>query len=174
MRKLRAPAGPGPPLPDVWVVSALGDAAAVDSVRFGRGIRALRIRRGWRQEDLASSVGISQSIVSRVERGFGDRLTGRTLERIGSALGARVVLRLDWNGESLDRLLDAAHACLVEDVVGALDHARWEGVPEATFAVRGERGSVDVLAWHAQTATLLIVEVKLVVPDIQAMLAALD
>jgi len=52
--------------------------------------------------------------------------------------------------------------------------ATWEAVPEATFAIGAERGSVDVLAWHAATATVLIVEVKSVVPDAQAMLAALD
>jgi hypothetical protein len=46
--------------------------------------------------------------------------------------------------------------------------ATWEAVPEATFAIGAERGSVDVLAWHAPTATVLIVEVKSVVPDAQA------
>ena len=50
----------------------------------------------------------------------------------------------------------------------------WEGLPEAAFAIAGERGSIDILAWHAATRTLLVVEVKTVVPDLQAMVAAID
>lgn len=97
-----------------------------------------------------------------------------TLERLAAALGARVSVRLLWQGEELDRLLDAEHARLVEEVVRRLVGSRWEVRPELTFAVRGERGSIDVLAFHRATRQLLVVEVKSVVPDMQAMLAGLD
>lgn len=53
----------------------------MDMVRFGRGIRALRMRRGWRQIDLAEAAAVSQSIVSRIERGLGARLALETLSR---------------------------------------------------------------------------------------------
>jgi hypothetical protein len=43
-----------------------------------------------------------------------------------------------------------------------------------TFAIYGERGSVDILARHTATGVLLVVEVKTVVPDLQSMLAAHD
>ena len=86
----------------------------MEMVRFGRGIRALRLRRGWRQIDLAAAAGVSQSIVSRIERGLGGRLTIETLARVAQALGSRVDLRLNWQGEGLDRLLDQDHARLVE------------------------------------------------------------
>jgi hypothetical protein len=79
-----------------------------------------------------------------------------------------------WQGEGLDRLLDTAHAGLVEAVVTRLTHLGWETVVEASFAVAGERGSIDVFALHRQTASVLVVEVKSVVPDSQAMLLALD
>jgi transcriptional regulator with XRE-family HTH domain len=148
--------------------------AAMDAVRLGRSVRALRIRRGWRQVDLAAVARLSPSIVSRLERGVGKGLTNRSLERIAAALGARLVVRLDWQGEALDRLLDAGHAALVEQVVVLLRAAGWEVVPEATFAIRGERGSIDVLAWHAESRSLLVIEVKSVVPDVQAMLGAVD
>lgn len=84
------------------------------------------------------------------------------------------MIRLDWNGEALDRLLDQDHAAVVEVVVRALRAAGWETVPEATFNVDGERGAVDVLAWHARGSVLLVVEVKSVVPDVQATVATLD
>jgi hypothetical protein len=98
----------------------------------------------------------------------------RTLERVAQALGSRVNVRLDWNGEALDRLLDADHARVVESVVRQLRAWGWEVATEVTFAMGGERGSVDVLARHLATATLLVVEVKTVVPDVQGMLAAFD
>ncbi|MBI2782085.1 MAG: hypothetical protein HYX55_09865 [Chloroflexi bacterium] len=57
-------------------------------------------------------------------------------------------------------------------VAGQLRALGWEVVLEATFFIRGERGSIDVLAWHAASRVVLVIEVKSVVPDIQAMLAA--
>ena len=51
--------------------------------------------------------------------------------------------------------------------------AGWEVHPEATFNVFGERGSIDILAFHPRYGALLIVEVKSAVPDMQSMLADL-
>ena len=38
-------------------------------IRFGRGLRALRIRRAWRQSDVGAAAGLSRSLVSKVEGG---------------------------------------------------------------------------------------------------------
>lgn len=146
----------------------------MDLVRFGRGIRALRIRRRWRQVDLAAAARISRSMVARIEVGSAGSIPAGKLEAAAQALGARTDLRLSWNGEALDRLLDSAHAALVESVVGRLRRAGWEVATEVTFWIRGERGSIDVLAWHAASRNVLVVEVKSVVPDVQGMLSALD
>jgi transcriptional regulator with XRE-family HTH domain len=150
-------------------------AAAMDMVRFGRGIRALRMRRRWRQKDLAAAAaGISRAMVARIEVGPGDSIPIRKLEVVANALGARLDARLSWNGEALDRLLDAEHARLVEGVASRLRDRGWEIAAEVTFWIRGERGSVDLLAWHAGARVVLVIEVKSVVPDIQSMLASLD
>ncbi len=146
----------------------------MDVVRSGRGVRALRMRKKWRQADLARTAGVSQTLIARIERGLGDTVPARKLERVAGALGARVDLRLNYNGEALDRLLDEAHAALVEVVARILRLAGWEVVVEATFWIRGERGSIDILAFHAATGIVLVIEVKSVVPDVQSMLAALD
>jgi hypothetical protein len=95
-------------------------------------------------------------------------------KRFANALGARVDLRLSWNGEALDRLLDSAHAQLAESMVAVVRGAGWEVAAEVTFQIRGERGSIDLLAWHAASRLLLVIEIKSVVADIQAMLASLD
>lgn len=148
--------------------------AAVDFVRIGRSVRALRRRRGWRQADLAHAAGTSQTTIGRIERGEGDRVPPRTLDRILQALGARLRVSVDWNGEALDRLLDSEHAHLVEETLRHLTRLGWDCAAEVTFSIGRERGSVDVLAWHAGARALVVIEVKTVVPDVQAMLATLD
>ncbi len=146
----------------------------MDVVRFGLGMRALRMRRGWTQEHLGAIARVSASTIVRIERGRADRVTVQALTRVAAILEARIDVRLLWHGEGLDRLLDAGHARLVERTISMLDEAGWEVAAEVTFGIRGERGSIDVLAHHRSTQSLLVVEVKTVVPDIQSMLAAID
>jgi len=146
----------------------------MDLVRFGLSIRALHRRRGWTQAQLGERGGLSRSSISRVERGEADRLSVRSLTRITDTLGARMQLRVLWQGEELDRLLDGEHARLVEAIVRRLVAGGWGAFPEVTFRHGPERGSIDVLAWHPAARQILVVEVKSVVPDIQATLSGLD
>jgi transcriptional regulator with XRE-family HTH domain len=136
-------------------------------------LRALRRRKRLRQRDLASTVDVSQQTISRAERGQLGGLTVATLEAIASELGASLDIVVRWNGEGLDRLLDEAHAALVDQIV-ATQRLGWEVATEVSFNVFGERGSVDVVAWHSSTQVLLVVEAKSVVPDVQATLTAID
>ena len=147
---------------------------SMDPVRIGLSYRALRLRRCWRQEDLAVAAGLSREKVSRVERGRVAGVLVGDVARIAAALEADLDLRLRWHGEGLDRLLDGAHSGLVDGVVGLLRREDWETAIEVAFSMWGERGSVDVFARHAHTGMVLVVEVKSVVPDSQAMLHALD
>jgi transcriptional regulator with XRE-family HTH domain len=146
----------------------------MDWIRIGLAFRALRIRRGWRQQDLALRAGVSRSLISAVERGGAGEVTLSTLVRIATALDCRLDVGVRWRGEQLDRLLDSAHAALVEQSVAVLTASGWEVAVEVSFAIGGERGSIDILARHATSGRLLVVEVKSVVPDSQAMLHAPD
>jgi transcriptional regulator with XRE-family HTH domain len=146
----------------------------VDTVTFGRGFKALRLRKRLRQDDLGAEAGVSRGTIARIEQGHADKVTVETLEKVARPLGARVVCRLSWNGEGLDRLLDADHAAIVEQVVRFLAAAGWLLATEVSFNVWGERGSIDILAFHPGARILLVVEVKSVVPDVQGMLMALD
>jgi hypothetical protein len=92
--------------------------------------------------------------------------------RVAAALDARLDVRLLWQGEGLDRLLDQRHARLVDQVLEILGSSAWETATEVSF--RGERGSIDILAFHLATGSLVVIEIKSVVPDIQAMLAGID
>ena len=50
----------------------------------------------------------------------------------------------------------------------------WDVAVEVSFSRFGERGSIDVLAWHPVRRALAVFELKSVTPDMQAMLAGLD
>jgi transcriptional regulator with XRE-family HTH domain len=146
----------------------------MNPLQVGRSIRAIRIRLGWRQADLAAKTGGSRSFISKVERGLIGTIDVDALEGICRALGADLDLRVRWRGEGLDRLLDEAHAFLVDRIVAELQAAGWEVALEVTFNVFGDRGSIDVLAWHSARPSLLVIEVKSVVPDAQGTLMPLD
>ena len=150
------------------------DPSAMDVVRLGLGFRALRRRRGWSQERLARGSNVSRSVIWRVERGRADRVTVATLEAVAAALDGRLDVRVLWHGENLDRLVDARHARLVDLTVALLDRAGWTVATEASFNLRGERGSIDVLAFRSDRPTLLVIEVKSVVADLQATLHGID
>lgn len=146
----------------------------VDARRVGRSLRALRIRAGRRQFDVAAPLGVSRQLVSKVERGLLDDVQVGTVRRIGESLGASVELAVRWHGENLDRLLDEAHAGLVEQVVTRLESLGWETAVEVSFSIRGERGAIDVMGLARSTACVLVVEVKSVVPDAGSTLFTLD
>ena len=147
--------------------------ASVD-VLFGRGLRALRVHAALRQVDLAERANVSRSFIAKLESGRIDDVTVERLRAVADVFGARVDVRLRWRGEQLDRLLDEAHARLVETTVALLRAENWEVAVEVSFSVWGERGSIDVFAFHPGASAILVVEVKSVVPDSQAMLHALD
>ena len=100
-------------------------------------------------------------------------MTIGALDRIASALGGSLFIDVRYRGGLGDRLLDGAHAALVDRAVGILRRADWLIELEFGFNLFGDRGSVDILAWHATTRTLLIVEVKSRFTDLQAMLLSL-
>jgi hypothetical protein len=98
----------------------------------------------------------------------------RTVEAICNTLGARVDVRIHWNGPELDRLLDAAHAALGASVKRRLERWGWVVKVEATYSHYGERGRIDLLAWHPAAGALVVIELKTALVDIQALLGGLD
>jgi len=146
----------------------------MDGLRIGRSLRAIRIQRRWRQSDVADRAQVSRSFVSKVERGLIRTSDLDRLERICRVLGAELDIRIRWHGEGLDRLLDEAHAILVDRFVGELSAMGWDVSVEVTFNHFGDRGSVDIFGWHPAARSILIVEVKSIVPDSQGTLMPLD
>lgn len=145
-----------------------------DDYRIGRMVLELRISRGLRQEDVASRAGLSRPTLSRLERGLVDGLTVGSLRAISRALEMPSIVSLGWRAPEIDRLRDRRHAAMVEQMVAILGALGWEARPEYSFSHYGERGAIDILAWHAASGTLLIVETKTRLWDIQDLLSVLD
>ena len=139
-----------------------------------RAVRALRLKRGWRQADLARQAGCTRQAISRLETGQPGLLKLATLDAIAQALGGALDVVVRWEGAALDRMLDAAHARIVEIVVAQLRSLGWETQLEVSFNHFGDRGRVDVLACHRASGALLVVEVKTALGDLQETLGRLD
>jgi transcriptional regulator with XRE-family HTH domain len=140
----------------------------MDDRRVGRVVREVRIRRGWRQGDLAAAASVSQALISRIELGQLEHVSLTRLRAVGATLDIALSIDAWWRAGELDRLVDRGHAALVEYVVGQLHDQGWLTRVEVTFNHFGERGAADIVAWHPPTRTLLIVEVKTRIVDVQA------
>jgi transcriptional regulator with XRE-family HTH domain len=146
----------------------------MDDLRFGNVVRRLRIRLGWRQRDLADRCGVSTSTISRIERGHLDTLSLATLRKVAAVLEIRLDLLARWRGGDLDRLLNARHSALHEQVASAfLRQPGWHFEPEVSFAVYADRGVIDILAFHPDRAALLVIELKTDIVDVNELVGTI-
>jgi transcriptional regulator with XRE-family HTH domain len=148
----------------------------MDDLRFGAAIRSVRIRRGWRQTDLAAKTGISSSAISRLERGHAGPMTLDDIRAVAAALEVRAELLARWRAGELDRLLNAGHSALHESVARWFKarYPAWVLVPEVTFAIYTDRGVIDILAWHPGRRAVLVIELKTEIVDVNELLGTLD
>jgi transcriptional regulator with XRE-family HTH domain len=147
---------------------------SMNDLALGRLVRMVRRRRRLKQSDVARRADTSQDSVSLIERGrIADVMLPRA-RRICAVLEIELTFEARWRGPELERLADAGHARIVELVARTLRTNGWQVLVEHGFSWYGERGRIDVVGWHEQTATLLIVEVKTDLVDLQAMLGDLD
>jgi transcriptional regulator with XRE-family HTH domain len=147
----------------------------VDDIRVGAAIRAVRKRRHWRQQDVAERAGVSRSFISVVERGHLDRVALLTIRKIAAVLDIRVDLVARWRGGELDRLLGARHSALAESVAAHLSKLPgWDQAPEVSFSIYGERGVIDILAFHRPTGSLLVIELKTAIVDVNELVGSVD
>ncbi len=146
----------------------------MDDVKVGSIIRAVRRRRGLRQVDVALMSGLSQPLVSYVECGRLEFVGLAALRKIAAALGIQRPFAPRWRGAELGRLVDERHARIVEEVTDLLTRLGYDIVHEVTFNHFGERGSIDILAWHRDSRALLVIEVKSEIVDVQLLLSTQD
>lgn len=147
----------------------------MDDQRIGSAFRVVRVRRGWRQSDVARRAGRSASVVSLIEHGRLDEVAPATLRRVAAVLGIRVETMVRLPHGEVDRLLNAGHAALHEELARYLDTLpSWLHAPEVSFAIYGERGVIDILAYHPPTRSLLVIELKTELVAVEDLLATMD
>ena len=72
-------------------------------------------------------------------------------------------------------MVAAGHAALHDEVARALlTLPGWRFLPEVSFSIWGERGVIDILAWHEPTRSLLVIELKTELVDFNELLGTLD
>lgn len=148
----------------------------MDDQRFGAVIRSVRIRRRWRQADLAANSGISRSAISRLERGHVGPMTIDDVRAVAEALEFRAELLARWRAGDLDRLMNARHSALHEEVARwfRARYPEWVLAPGVTFAIYRDRGVIDIFAWHPGRRVVLVIELKTEIVDVNELLGTLD
>ncbi len=145
-------------------------------MRVGTVFRSIRQKQRLRQRDLSDRCGVSQGRISRIERGHLDEQTLASIRAVASALDVRVDLVPRWRSGDLDRLMARGHSALHESVARSFKDRwpAWVVVPEASFAIYGERGVIDILAWQPGHRALLVIELKTDIVDVNELLGTLD
>lgn len=147
---------------------------SMDDLAIGRLFRELRIRLDWPQRVVATKAGISRSAYSEIEHGLLGKVPLDKLRQVAKVFEVRLRVQPSWRGAAIDMVVSARHAAMAERVTRRLVEAGWEVRPEVSFSVYGERGVVDLVAWHAASRTLLLVELKTELADINDLLAVTD
>jgi transcriptional regulator with XRE-family HTH domain len=133
------------------------------------------MRRGLRQQDVATLAAVSRATVSAIERGRIESIPLRTIRLVATVVDVRVDLDGRWRGGDGERLLNWRHSHLANRVALLLRSVPgWVVEPEVSFSQYGERGVIDQLAWHGATRHLLVIELKTEFIDINEMLGTLD
>ena len=146
----------------------------MDDLRVGSVIKALRLRKRWTQTQLAAAAGVSRALVAGIEHGRLESVGVARLRRVGEALGARIefVARTPVDA---DRLVNARHSAMHEAMARmfrSLDG--WTTWAEVSFSIYGERGVIDIVAWHPARRALLIIELKTALVDVNDLLGSMD
>jgi len=124
--------------------------------RLGRLHRLLRHRAGFTQAELSARCDVARWKIVKLEVGALNDLDFGDAERLLGALDARLEVRAWYHGAAGDRRYG------------------WQCRVEVSFADYGERGSIDLLGWHAATRTLVGEKIKSELGAIEGTLRPLD
>ena len=136
--------------------------------RLGKEVRDSRRRRGLLQRELAALASLTQSAVSRMERGLGGSFSVDAWQRVHTALYRP--LNLAPSRDALAETVDAGHLAMQELVLSTARAAGWRGTFELPIRPvgGGTRHSIDVGLQHDARRVLGVVELWNTFDDIGA------
>ncbi len=136
--------------------------ASIVGFRFGRELRLARATAGLRQRDAAVRAGVSQSLVSQVERGLVDPSLS-TMAVLAASVGHDIVVRL-LPADGV-RLRDSRQMSAASRIVGVL-HSTWRRSLEVPVGQPPDRRAADLVL--TQEAEIVMVEIETRLVDFQA------
>lgn len=134
--------------------------------RFGQELRDARRAAGLTQDQLALRAGISQPMISRIERGS-CAADLRAMTRLARGVGQQLSVRL-YPADGI-RLRDSGQLSLAE-VIRAAAHSSWRVSLEVPVAPPPDRRAADMVL--ADATDVLLVEIERGLRDLQAQLRA--
>ena len=142
--------------------------------RIGLAIRDLRRSIGWSERELAARAGVSQSLVSFIERGRLHNLSFESAGRLLEAMGGRLIIdaAAPFLGDR-ERQREPAHVRCATYVVRRLERDDWQVATEVEIGGDRFRGWIDVLAYNAARRLLLLIEINTEIHDLGAIERAL-
>src|SRR5262249_46491787 len=131
--------------------------------------------RQLRQVDVAAMAGVSRQTVSRIELGHLDSMQLETLRDVCHAVGLRLTLEVRGHGADVERLIGARHSAMHEAIARLFaDLPDWGASPEVPSAISPGGGATAAPAGHEPTRSLLVIELKTELADIQDTVGVID
>ena len=119
--------------------------------------------------------GVPREDLSLIETGQARVVQFGRIRAVFEALGGWIEIVPHMPGTDLARTLNAGHAAMHEAAAVFLRSAGdWELAHEVSFSIYGERGVIDILAWHAATRTLVVIELKTAIVDANNLVGSMD
>lgn len=141
------------------------------SATLGRELRAARRARHLTQAELGDRVGISQSRVSAIERGFGGSMALEHWLRLGLAVGRPLAVQLTRTID--DAPVDAGHLEIQEQLLTRLRRLGWTTQVELPSRPDRPAHVIDVAA-RDQAGRYLLLEVYNRIADLGAAVRSTD
>ena len=123
---------------------------------IGKELRNARVGVGLSQRAVAAGVGISQTQLSRIERGAYRTVSIETLAKIGAAVGLDLAIRFYPGGTPIR---DKAHAALLQRFRKAAGE-RWAWAAEVPLPITGDRRAWDRMLTGAEMRIAIEAETR--------------
>lgn len=144
------------------------ERSAYLSRRIGVAIRDARRRAGLAQWQVGAMAGISQSFVSRIERGHGSTASLETLAACAAAVGLQLAAFVEL-APGVDPPRDVEHVRRQDLLIRLASEGGWSARPEHPIDPEAARSrSVDVLLQRREAREAAVVEIVDLLTDVGA------